>query len=142
MELATSVASRQRLQEVPVGVKDLPVAQTLRPAAALLAAQLLENLQGGETPGDEGSRHPGGRQRPPGSLRLQVLPQPEGGGPDEGEVPRRHGLPLRSGRFLLLPLVAQDGGEAGVGGRAGAFAFTGLEKVVQKVVLVVVGGSF
>lgn len=43
----------------------------------------------------------------------------------------------------LLPLMPEDGGEAGVGGRAGAFAFAGFEEelmvqVVQQVMVVVV----
>lgn len=81
-------------------------------------------------------------------MGLQVFSQPEGSRAHEKEVPRQRGLLFQRRRLLLLgrgllPLVPEDGGEAGVGGRAGTFAFAGfveelMVQVVQEVLVVVV----
>lgn len=156
MEIATSAVSCQRLQWVPVGVQTPPPCGVTREvgAAFVSVTQPLHNFQGGQALRDHRSelgrwaacgRHPGGQDAP--AALVLVLAEPERGGPHEEEVPRKCGLFLLGWRPLLvggslLPLVPEDGGEAGVGGRAGAFALAGLEEVlvievVQEVVVLV-----
>lgn len=157
MEIATSAVSCQRLQWVSVGVQaPSPCSVTWEVGAAFVSVtQPLHNLQRGQALRDHRSGlgrraacgcHPGGQDAP--AALVLVLAEPKGGGPHEEEVPRQRGLFLLGWRLLLvggglLPLVPEDGGEAGVGGRTGAFALAGLEEVlvievVQKVVVVVV----
>lgn len=132
-----------------VSVASFPIIQPLQDFEGGQALRDQRSELWRQAAGPPGARRDlGGQRGPPSLVGLQVLSQPKGGRTHEEEVPRQRGLLLCRWRPLLLgggllPLVPEDGGEAGIGGRAGAFTFAGFEEelmvqVVQEVVLVVV----